>query len=80
MVEARILLEGHAVRSIAGDRAAVDALVTALRANLGDQRGIDPAVEAFAKVDAEFHQLIAAADATGCCRASTRASGSGTVG
>jgi len=62
VVEARILLEGHAVRSIAGDRAAVDALVTALRANLDDQRGIDPAdVAAFAKVDAEFHQLIAAA-------------------
>ena len=62
VIEARILLEGHAVRAIAGDPAAIEALVAALRGNLDDHRGIDPTdVAGFAKVDAQFHQLIAAA-------------------
>ncbi|MBD0863307.1 GntR family transcriptional regulator [Gordonia sp. zg691] len=62
VVDARRLLEGHAVRSVVTRSGALDDLVTRLRENLDAHRRADTAdLAAFSKVDAQFHQLIAAA-------------------
>lgn len=61
VVDARQLLEGHAVRTVvAGDATAH--LVESLRGNLDEHRVVDPAdIAQFSRVDAQFHQLIVAA-------------------
>lgn len=60
VVDARLLLEGHAVRAVAGVGAAK--LVDRLRTNLEAHRRVDQAdIAAFSRVDAEFHQLIVTA-------------------
>ncbi|NLG46539.1 GntR family transcriptional regulator [Gordonia sp. (in: high G+C Gram-positive bacteria)] len=62
VLDARVLLEGHAMSSVVGDSDAVVALETRLRDNLARHRQVDPADSAeFARLDAEFHQLIVAA-------------------
>ncbi|AZG47471.1 GntR family transcriptional regulator [Gordonia insulae] len=62
VVEARLLLEGHAVGSVVADEAAREALARALTANLAAHAAADPGdVAEFSRIDAEFHQLIVAA-------------------
>ncbi len=62
VVDARKLLEEHAVRAVVDDPAAVSALVTRLRENLAAHRAADPDdVAEFSRIDAEFHQIIVAA-------------------
>ncbi|MEO9329684.1 GntR family transcriptional regulator [Gordonia aurantiaca] len=62
VIDARRLLEGHAVRSLTSRPAAVPELVAALRDNLDAHRRADPSdVVEFSRLDAQFHQLIAAA-------------------
>ena len=62
VVDARLLLEGHAVRAVAARPGAADELVARLRENLDAHRAADPDdIAEFARIDAEFHQLIAAA-------------------
>ncbi|MGP3706998.1 GntR family transcriptional regulator [Gordonia paraffinivorans] len=62
VVDARRLLEGHAVRSVTSRPGAVPELVAQLRENLEAHRHADPSdVVEFSRLDAEFHQLIAAA-------------------
>ena len=62
VVDARLLLERHAVRSVVARPAATAALVRSLRDNLTAHRRADAAdIREFARIDAEFHQLIAAA-------------------
>ncbi|GAB85638.1 GntR family transcriptional regulator [Gordonia rubripertincta] len=62
VVDARRLLESHAVRSVTARPAAVAELVERLRDNLDAHRRADATdVAEFSRLDAEFHQLIAAA-------------------
>ncbi|MYR08090.1 FCD domain-containing protein [Gordonia sp. SID5947] len=62
VVEARALLEGHAVRSVVGDDAVRSALACRLAENLAAHRAADPAdIAEFSRLDAEFHQLIVTA-------------------
>lgn len=62
VVDARRLLEGHAVRAVTSRPAAVAELAGRLRANLEAHRRADTTdVAEFSRLDAEFHQLIAAA-------------------
>lgn len=62
VVDARLLLERHAVRSVVARPAAVIGLATRLRDNLAAHRRADAAdIQEFSRIDAEFHQLIAAA-------------------
>lgn len=62
VVEARILLEGHAVDVIAADDNRVRRLAAQLRENLATHQDTDlDDVDAFSRHDAQFHQLIAAA-------------------
>ena len=62
VLDARILVEAHAVRSIVQRPRDLDALAAKLDENLDRHRAVDPADDAaFARVDAEFHQLIVAA-------------------
>ncbi|MGC4961165.1 GntR family transcriptional regulator [Gordonia sp. DT218] len=62
VVEARTLLEGHAVRSVVGDHAVRGALAGRLAENLIAHRAADPAdIAEFSRLDAEFHQLIVTA-------------------
>lgn len=62
VVEARILLECHAVEQIVGHPAVRDGLIDRLQANIVEHRSVDPAdLAAFARVDAQFHQLIVGA-------------------
>lgn len=62
VLQARLLLEGHAVARIV-DRPAVHAvLLDDLRANLAEHRGVGTSdIATFSRVDAQFHQLIVAA-------------------
>lgn len=57
VLEARLLIEGHAVRSIVDRPDAAAALVARLRANLAEHRTAHGNDE-FARIDTEFHQLI----------------------
>ncbi|WP_238421887.1 GntR family transcriptional regulator [Gordonia sp. 'Campus'] len=62
VVDARLLLERHAVRSVVARPAAAADLVVRLRENLAAHRRADAVdMPQFARIDAEFHQLIAAA-------------------
>ncbi len=62
VVDARLLLERHAVRAVVGRPGAVAGLVRSLRANLDAHRRSDASdIREFSRIDAEFHQLIAAA-------------------
>lgn len=62
VVQARILLEEHAVRTLAGDPAGRADLAARLERNLAAHRAADPAdIAEFARIDAEFHQLIVTA-------------------
>lgn len=62
VVEARHLLETHAVAGLADAPVARAELVERLRANLAAHRAVDPAdTPAYSRLDAEFHQLIVAA-------------------
>ncbi|MFW0789404.1 GntR family transcriptional regulator [Gordonia sp. CPCC 205333] len=62
VLRARLLLEGHAVAQIV-DRPAVRAvLLDDLRVNLAEHRSVDASdMAAFARIDAQFHQLIVTA-------------------
>ncbi|ALG83536.1 GntR family transcriptional regulator [Gordonia phthalatica] len=66
VLDARVLLEGHAMTSVAGDSGAVAALAARLSDNVARHRLVeaDDAAE-FARLDAEFHQLIVAAGRNG---------------
>ncbi|GAA3969044.1 GntR family transcriptional regulator [Gordonia caeni] len=57
VLEARLLIEGHAVRGIVDRPDAAAALVVRLRANLAEHRAAHGSDE-FARIDTEFHQLI----------------------
>ncbi|WP_440712845.1 GntR family transcriptional regulator [Gordonia sp. FQ] len=59
VLEARLLIEGHAVRGVVERPEAIAALVEQLRANLAEHRGARG--DEFARIDTEFHQLIVAA-------------------
>lgn len=59
VLDARLLVEGHAVREIVARREVIGPLVDALRANLADHRAAEG--DDFARIDTEFHQLIVAA-------------------
>ncbi|UQE77176.1 GntR family transcriptional regulator [Gordonia sp. PP30] len=62
VVEARILLEGHAVDAIAADDNRIRRLAAQLRDNLATHRDTDlEDIDTFSHHDAQFHQLIAAA-------------------
>ncbi|WAC58057.1 GntR family transcriptional regulator [Gordonia sp. SL306] len=62
VVEARTLLEGHAVRSVVGDHSVRGSLTARLAENLVAHRAADPAdIAEFSRLDAEFHQLIVTA-------------------
>ena len=61
VVDARILLETHAVRSLVDDAHSRTQLLDALRANLSAQRATSPDEADFARLDAEFHQFIVGA-------------------
>lgn len=66
VLDARVLLESHAMSSVADDPAAVAALTRQLRESLDRHRAVDPANAAeFARLDAEFHQHIVAAGRNG---------------
>lgn len=56
VLEARLLIEGHAVRGLVAHPAALAELVAQLRANLAAHR--EAHGEDFARLDAAFHQLI----------------------
>ncbi|MDY6808348.1 MAG: GntR family transcriptional regulator [Actinomycetota bacterium] len=62
VVDARILLEEHAVRSVAEDAAGRADLAARLERNLATHQAADPGdIAEFSRIDAEFHQLIVAA-------------------
>ncbi|MDL9937505.1 GntR family transcriptional regulator [Gordonia sp. ABSL1-1] len=62
VVDARCLLEGHAVRSVVDRSGALADLAQRLRANLDSHRAAEATdVAEFSRIDAQFHQLIAAA-------------------
>ncbi|WP_345314087.1 GntR family transcriptional regulator [Gordonia alkaliphila] len=56
VLEARLLVECHAVRGVVERPEALAALVDALRANLAAHQGA--AGDEFTRIDTEFHQLI----------------------
>lgn len=56
VLEARLLVEGHAARDVVARPEVVADLVERLRANLAAHR--DAAGDDFARIDTEFHQLI----------------------
>lgn len=62
VIDARKLLEGHAVRSVVRRPAEAAVLVEQLRDNLVAHRAADSSdIAEFARLDAQFHHLIAAA-------------------
>ncbi|GAC67583.1 GntR family transcriptional regulator [Gordonia soli] len=62
VLDARLLLEIHAVERVVVDHLSVATLGTALRANLAAHRAADRAdLGEFTRLDLEFHQLIVAA-------------------
>lgn len=62
VIDARKLLEGHAVRSLARHPEEARDLVGRLHEILDTHRAADPKdISQFARLDAQFHQLIAAA-------------------
>lgn len=62
VLDARTLLEVHAVRSLTADPAGRNRLVGELEENLAAHAAVDPAeLTEFARLDAQFHQLIVAA-------------------
>lgn len=62
VVEARRLLETHAVRAVVDRPNAVAGLAAGLRANVDAHRAVDPTdLAEFTRVDVRFHQLIAEA-------------------
>ncbi|MGV9860694.1 GntR family transcriptional regulator [Gordonia sp. NPDC003425] len=66
VIDARILVETHAVRGLAANPMPLDDLLTRLRRNL-DAHGAVPAdhIADFGRLDAEFHQIIVAAGHNG---------------
>ncbi|MGO3326266.1 GntR family transcriptional regulator [Gordonia sp. (in: high G+C Gram-positive bacteria)] len=63
VVDARILVESHAVHSVAARPTVLADLVAQLDANRTVHRATDPSEAAeFARLDAQFHQLIVATD------------------
>ncbi|MGB6123852.1 MAG: GntR family transcriptional regulator [Gordonia sp. (in: high G+C Gram-positive bacteria)] len=66
VLDARVLLETHAIGAIAQDPTAIANLAGQLRTSLDGHRAVDAADAAeFARLDAEFHQLIVAAGRNG---------------
>ena len=66
VLDARVLLESHAMNSVAADGSSVAALAARLADNVARHRLVDTGDAAeFARVDAEFHQLIVAAGRNG---------------
>ncbi|WP_051198901.1 GntR family transcriptional regulator [Gordonia shandongensis] len=66
VLDARVLVESHAVESVVDDPAAVADLAGRLDDNLARHRAAGSADPAeFARLDAEFHQLIVAAGRNG---------------
>ncbi len=62
VVDARQLLEGHAVRAVVAADSATARLVESLRRNLEEHRLVEhDDIARFSRVDAEFHQHIVAA-------------------
>ncbi|GAA4669242.1 GntR family transcriptional regulator [Gordonia humi] len=62
VVDARVVVESHAATSVVGSSAALADLVDRLEQNLAAHRATDPADAAqFARLDAQFHQLIVGA-------------------
>lgn len=62
VLDARVLVESHAVRSVVTAPAALAALSTGLEENRRAHRAVDASDAAeFARLDAAFHQLIVAA-------------------
>lgn len=62
VLQARLLLEGHAVARIVARPAVHAILIDDLRANLAEHRSVAPTdIASFSRVDAQFHQLIVAA-------------------
>jgi len=62
VIDARVVVESHAAASVVGHPTALADLVARLRENLAAHRATDPAdAAAFARLDAQFHQLIVAA-------------------
>ena len=56
VLDARLLIEGHAVRDVVVREDGAAELVAALRANLDEHNGARG--EEFARIDTQFHQLI----------------------
>lgn len=66
VVDARILIESHAVRGLVSRGLSTADLVADLRRNLDAHAQVGPDnIADFARVDAEFHQLIVSAGANG---------------
>ncbi|MBM7368097.1 GntR family transcriptional regulator [Gordonia hydrophobica] len=66
VLDARVLLESHAMAQVATDPDSVAALAARLTDNVARHRLVDTADAAeFARLDAEFHQLIVAAGRNG---------------
>lgn len=65
VLEARLLVEGHAVRGLTEVPGSAEALVARLKENLERHRAADPGDAEFARADAEFHRLIVAAGGNG---------------
>ncbi|EGD55043.1 GntR family transcriptional regulator [Gordonia neofelifaecis] len=66
VLDARVLLETHALGSVVSDATATAGLVDRLEENLARHRLVNRADAAeFARLDAEFHQLIVAAGRNG---------------
>ena len=62
VVEARKLIEGHAVREVVAADASAHDLADTLARNVAAHRAVDPDdLAGYARVDAEFHRLIVAA-------------------
>lgn len=62
VVDARLLFEGHAVRSVVAHPSSLTALVARLEGNLAAHRAVDPDdIAEFSRLDVEFHQLIVSA-------------------
>lgn len=62
VIDARLLIEEHAVRAVVADPVRRDALAEALGDNLAEHQRIDSGdIAEFSRLDAEFHQLIVGA-------------------
>ncbi|MCF8588664.1 GntR family transcriptional regulator [Gordonia liuliyuniae] len=63
VLEARVLVESHAIRSVVGMPSTLAALGARLDENRRAHQAVDPSDAAeFARLDAQFHQMIVAAD------------------